>query len=132
MRSSSGAYFGHQPGEYQNNGELNSGSAWVTASDQIGRWYQLDNGADAQIWGVVTQGRSDDIQWVTSYKVEAKSETGDWFWVDNEKIFSGNTDRSTLVENLFSTPVTARYFKIYPQTWHSYMAMRADLLVVDV
>jgi hypothetical protein len=41
----------------------------------------------------------------------------DWFYVDKEKIFAGNIDKSAQITNYFSSPVQARAIKFLPLTW---------------
>ena len=92
----------------------------------------IDMGAYRVIHGVVTQGRVNDRQWVTSYKVEALGRFNGWVPVLNEagsSTFTGNTDKHTQVWQRFRNPVTARYVKFTPLSWNTYMSMRAGLLI---
>ncbi len=46
------------------------------------------------------------------------SEDGDlWKEVHCGRIFEANTDQNTKVKNKFDFPVTARWVRIFPQTW---------------
>ena len=90
----------------------------------------IDMGAYRVIHGVVTQGRVNDRQWVTSYKVEALG--NGWVPVLNEagsSTFTGNTDQNTQVWQRFRNPVTARYVRFTPLSWHVHISMRAGLLI---
>jgi hypothetical protein len=51
-------------------GRLNSPQAWSSAINQVGHWMQIDIGEITSIAGIVTQGRRDAPQWVTSYEVQ--------------------------------------------------------------
>ena len=106
---------------------LDSPGAWCSSSNSVGHWIQLDNGKIGSISGVITQGRKDYDQWVKSYKVKYKDESGSWWDIDG-KTFPGNTDRDTKVTTTFSKPVRARYIRIYPQTWHGHISMRTDMI----
>ena len=91
----------------------------------------IDAGAVREVYGVVTQGRAKYDQWVMSYKVEVYL-SGGWVPVTNEAgslTFTGNTDRDTQVWQRFSNPVTTRYVKFIPLSWHSHITMRAGLLI---
>jgi hypothetical protein len=51
-------------------GRLNSPQAWSAAENKVGHWMQVDVGEIVSIAGIITQGRRDYPQWVTSYKVQ--------------------------------------------------------------
>ena len=42
------------------------------------------------------------------------------------QIFRGNFDRYVVVTQRFARPVTARYFRIHPVTWRSWISMRVE------
>ena len=42
------------------------------------------------------------------------------------QVFSGNSDRYTVVSHVLPTPITARYIRIHPGAWHGHVSMRAD------
>ena len=109
------------------NSMIDSSSGWCATGNVDGNWIQLDNGKIGSISGVITQGRKNADQWVTSYKVKYKDESGSWWDIDGKK-FPGNTDRDSKVTTTFSKPVRARYIRIYPQTWHKHISMRADMI----
>ena len=109
------------------NSMIDSPAGWCSNSNSIGQWIQLDNGKVGTISGVVTQGRKNSAQWVTSYKVKYKDESGSWWDIDG-KTFPGNVDKSSKVTTTFSKPVRARYIRIYPQTWNGHISMRADII----
>lgn len=109
------------------NSMIDSSGGWCSGANNVGQWIQLDNGKLGSISGVITQGRKDAPQWVSSYKVKYKDESGSWWDIDG-KIFPGNTDRNTKVTTTFSKPVRARYIRIYPQEWNGHISMRADII----
>ena len=106
---------------------IDSAGGWCSASNTVGSWIQLDNGKLGSISGVITQGRKDADQWVKSFKVKYKDESGSWWDIDG-KTFPGNVDKNSKVTTTFSKPVRARYIRIYPQTWNSHISMRADMI----
>ena len=109
---------------------IDSAGGWCSQHNTVGHWIQLDNGKIGSISGVITQGRKDADQWVKSFKVKYKDESGSWWDIDG-KTFPGNSDRNTKVTTTFSKPVRARYIRIYPQTWNGHMSMRADMFAGD-
>ena len=133
MRSASSVW-GDRGLNYQlkdcGNSMIDSSAGWCTPVNNVGQWIQLDNGKFGSISGVITQGRKNSAQWVTSYKVKYKDESGSWWDIDG-KTFPGNVDKSSKVTTTFSKPVRARYIRIYPQTWNSHISMRADIIAGD-
>jgi len=116
---------GHSHGK----GRLDSAQAWSAKSNEVGQWWQMDVGSTRQIGGVVTQGRTQDSQYVKSYKVEVSSDGSTWADVDGGATFTANsaaTDEK--VEHMFSSPVSGRYVRIVVQSWNSHISMRAGVL----
>jgi hypothetical protein len=129
-RSYSSVYNNDAPGTGHARSMLDSSQAW-SYSNTIGtgdQWMQIDLDVNKTISGVVTQGRYNYSQYVTSYKVEHSSDGTNWSWVDNENVFTGNTDANTKITNSFTTNVVARYIRIYPETYVSYPSMRAGVV----
>lgn len=133
MRSAS-TVFGDRGLNYQlsdcGNSMIDSSAGWCSGALSVGQWIQLDNGKVGSISGVITQGRKNADQWVKSFKVKYKDESGSWWDVDG-KTFPGNVDKSSKVTTTFSKPVRARYIRIYPQTWNSHISMRVDMIAGD-
>ena len=135
MRTSSRAW-GPDRGQQKNHnrGRLDSPQAWSADGTYVGCWYQMDNGVFANVYGVVIKGRVNSDQWVKTFTVKYR-QNNIWKNVDGGAIFDGNEDANTDVQVLFSTPVNARYIRIYPQTWSGWPSLRAGLVVdrtVDV
>ena len=112
------------------NSMIDSSAGWCASGNVIGQWIQLDNGKVGSISGVITQGRKNSTQWVQSFKVKYKDESGSWWDIDG-KTFPGNRDRDSKVTTTFSKPVRARYIRIYPQAWQNHISMRADIIAGD-
>ena len=43
------------------------------------------------------------------------------------QVFSGNTDRSTVVPHVLNPPIIAPYIRFLPATWHNHISMRVEL-----
>lgn len=125
-RTSSSAWNDAKNGEGCNDGNLDKGG-WCSKENKVGQWYQLDIENETVITGIVTQGRNCCNQWVKTYKVMAKKNEGDWFWVDDQNVYNGNFDQNTKVISDFKNPIVARYIRIYPQSWNRHMSMRCDV-----
>jgi len=128
MRHASTVHAGDAIGTSHGRGRLDSVQGWSSQHLTIGEWYQMDNGVVGKITGVAIKGRKDTDQWVKTFKVQSKGATGTWTDVDSGKVYTGNTDQDTQVDVTFDAPVDARYIRIYPQTWNSFMSLRADIV----
>ena len=121
-------------------GTLETGAlagGWSALIGQVGEWIQVDLAETRQIKRVGTQGRSEGDSghernhWVTSYKITYSDVGWTFSYIlssdGSDRVFAGNTDRDTLITNDFDSPITARYFRLYPQTWHVQIALRWEL-----
>ncbi|XP_078661525.1 P-selectin-like [Branchiostoma floridae x Branchiostoma belcheri] len=123
-----------------NNGRLNAidgFGAWAAGNSAVGEFLQVDFGHMKRVTGTIVQGRNVGVdQWVTSYKLQYSREATTWatYTVNDgsEKVFPGNTDRSTPVMNLLATDIDARYVRFVVQTWHNHISMRAEILGCNI
>ncbi|KAK3265772.1 hypothetical protein CYMTET_25572 [Cymbomonas tetramitiformis] len=108
-----------------------SQGAWCAASSASGEWLQVDLESSQTVHGISTQGRHDAAQWVTSYQVQGSIDGVTWTdaleQVTGGRNFTGNSDQTTTVFRRFSTEIAARYLRVYPLAWNSYIAMRVEL-----
>lgn len=72
-------------------GRLDSSQAWISHSSDLNPWMQMDTGQVTIIKGVVTRGRRDAAEWVTTYRIDASSDGETWTKVDNGQVFDGRT-----------------------------------------
>ena len=111
-------------------GRLDSTQAWSAGRNVAGEWWEMDLGAVQEVGGVVTQGRVDRWQNVKSYKVQTSQDGSSWNYVDGGKVFIGNTaPNDGKVENVFTSPVKARFVRIVVQTWNGHISMRSAVLL---
>ncbi|KAI8513809.1 hypothetical protein Bbelb_081330 [Branchiostoma belcheri] len=112
-----------------------SAGAWAAATNNKDQWLMRDLGDVSVITGVITKGRNGIYdQYVTSYVISYGDENGDEKFYTNDGgqviVFPGNHDRDTEVINNFrdyNGPITARFIKIHPRTWHGHISMRAKI-----
>ena len=70
--------------------------------------------------------------WVTSFYVKTSANGKDWNLVECGRLFPGNTDSTTKKNSFFTTPIKARYVRIYPDAYYNWLpSMRAGLLMCD-
>nr|DBA34123.1 TPA: hypothetical protein GDO54_001720 [Pyxicephalus adspersus] len=88
--------------------------------EQYTGWYTswTPNKARLNGQGFGVQYKVDDsLNWVYY-----KDQTG------NNRVFYGNSDRSSTVQNFLRPPIIARYIRIIPLGWHVRIAIRMELL----
>ena len=116
--------------------KLHTTGAWESASLSVGQFIQADLGTVRGVEKVATQGQSDSDQWVTSYKFAYSGNGITYSFILNpdgsDRVFTGNSDRNTVIEQELETAVAARYVRVYPQTWHEHMAMRWEVYGCDI
>ncbi len=105
---------------------LSSSSAWAASSAVANEYLTLDLGSIQSVSGVVTKGRGNYSQWVTSYTVSYSQDN--MTYTPLGITFIGNTDQNTEVMNLFPSAVTARYIRITETAFSGHPCMRADIV----
>uniref|UniRef100_A0A8C9RKY6 Retinoschisin 1 n=1 Tax=Scleropages formosus TaxID=113540 RepID=A0A8C9RKY6_SCLFO len=120
-----------------NKARLNSqgfGCAWLSKFQDSNQWLQIDLKEVSAVSGILTQGRCDADEWVTKYSIQYRSnENLNWIYykdqTGNNRVFYGNSDRSSTVQNLLRPPIVARYIRLLPLGWHTRIALRMELLM---
>ncbi|XP_030837257.1 lactadherin-like [Strongylocentrotus purpuratus] len=87
-----------------------------------------------RIFGLATQGRQDFYpQWVTSFKIACSvdgvsfNNVQDLSTPSTDKVFNGNSDQDTVVNNTLPVPQVCRYIRLLPLTWHGHISLRMEL-----
>jgi len=112
--------------------------AWAAALNNGHQWLQVDLGSQKTVRTLATQGRNYDpdwprgshAQWVTKYKLQYSNDGLHFQYYKEQgavKEFAGNTNRDTEVYHDLNPPVSARYFRFRPTSWHGHISMRVGL-----
>ncbi|XP_015762694.1 PREDICTED: lactadherin-like isoform X2 [Acropora digitifera] len=112
--------------------------AWAAALNNGHQWLQVDLGSQKTVRTLATQGRNYDphwphgshAQWVTKYKLQYSNDGLHFQYYKEQgavKEFAGNTNRDTEVYHDLNPPVSARYFRFQPTSWHGHISMRVGL-----
>uniref|UniRef100_A0AAY4CB89 F5/8 type C domain-containing protein n=1 Tax=Denticeps clupeoides TaxID=299321 RepID=A0AAY4CB89_9TELE len=120
-----------------NKARLNSqgfGCAWLSKIQDTTQWIQIDLKEVKVVSGILTQGRCDAEEWMTKYSVQYRSDVNlNWIYykdtTGNNRVFYGNSDRSSTVQNLLRPPIVARYVRLLPLGWHTRIGIRMELLI---
>ncbi|KAG8137313.1 hypothetical protein E2320_004577, partial [Naja naja] len=115
------------------NPEQYTGCAWLSKYQDTNQWLQIDLKEIKVISGIITQGRCDADEWMTKYSVQYRTDENlNWVYykdqTGNNRIFYGNSDRSSSVQNLLRPPIVSRYIRLIPLGWHVRIAIRMELL----
>ncbi|XP_029947744.1 retinoschisin 1a isoform X2 [Salarias fasciatus] len=110
------------------------GCAWLSKFQDNNQWLQIDLREVMVVSGILTQGRCDAEEWVTKYSVQYRTDENlNWIYykdqTGNNRVFYGNSDRSSSVQNLLRPPIIARFIRILPLGWHTRIALRMELLL---
>jgi len=107
---------------------IDSYQAWSAGTANNGTDYlQYDLQSIRWVQGIVTQGRTNMDQWVSSAKVETSIDNINW--VTAASSLTLNSDRNTKVSKNFPKVMYARYVRVTPITvgWHA--SMRLGILL---
>jgi hypothetical protein len=121
----------HQFGYRLNTISPGFASAWVPDLSDLNQYIQIATGQPQRWYAVLTQGRYGSVQYVKTYIVKHTTNGRDWTEADNGRIFEGNTDSNTVVENKFDQPFMARAIRIYPTSWQTVIAMRVEAVYIQ-
>ncbi|XP_068956603.1 retinoschisin [Petaurus breviceps papuanus] len=129
-------YIGWYSSWTANKARLNSqgyGCAWLSKYQDSNQWLQIDLKEIKVISGILTQGRCDADEWMTKYSVQYRMDEGsNWVYykdqTGNNRVFYGNSDRTSSVQNLLRPPIVSRYIRLIPLGWHVRIAIRMELL----
>jgi hypothetical protein len=116
-------------GSYLNTPWLDSPQGWSAGSGDANPWIIYDIGSAQWVLGIVTQGREEIAQWVTTAKVEYSLDNNvNTTWVPIFSNVSLNTDQTTKKIIEFPRRVNARYIKVSPLTESGYKTMRLGVI----
>ncbi|CAH3032297.1 unnamed protein product, partial [Pocillopora meandrina] len=107
-------------------------AGWVPKGKTTNQWLQVDLQQTTRVIGIATQGRHDQGQWVTKYKLQY-GDDGLSFRVYkrngdiSDTVFPGNKDRDTVVYHDLNPLIYVRYVRVLPMEWKKAIAMRIEL-----
>ncbi|XP_028395314.1 EGF-like repeat and discoidin I-like domain-containing protein 3 [Dendronephthya gigantea] len=119
----------HENGFSTSKGRLNGAYSWYPTYDDQNEWLQVDLRKKELVTAIATQG-SGIAFWMKTYLISygVDKENLTLYKINaTEKEFHGNTDGNSVVKNVLSPAVTARYIRIHPKTWIIYISLRVEL-----
>ncbi|XP_041365441.1 lactadherin-like isoform X2 [Gigantopelta aegis] len=105
---------------------------WCAKYKSSSEWLQVDLGVAARVTGVLTQGRGDGTEWVTSFMVSYSMDAFHWNYVTdsygNQRVFEGNTDSFSVKHSYLDRPLIARFIKFHTVHWHRHPSLRVEVM----
>lgn len=109
---------------------IDSSQAWSAGTANSGTdFLQYDLKSPRWVQGIVTQGRANNAQWVTTAKVDVSVDNVNW--VTAVTSANMNTDQNTKVFTNFPNVMFARYVRVTPIGVMNYASMRLGILLRD-
>jgi F5/8 type C domain/Fibrinogen beta and gamma chains, C-terminal globular domain len=107
---------------------LDSYQGWSAGTANNGIDYlQYDLKSPRWVQGIVTQGRANGAQWVTSAKVDVSIDNVNW--VTAASNLSLNSDQNTKKYNNFTNVMFARYVRVTPINVYGHASMRLGIVL---
>jgi len=106
---------------------LNSYQGWSAGANDTNQFIILNYDEPVTMKGIVTQGRANGAQWVSSANVDVSLNGTTWTRVVSNATLNSNYTEDVRV--LFPTPVLAKYIRVSPLTWVSHITMRLGVIV---
>ena len=103
--------------------------SWSSKDKNKNQWIQADLRTAHRLESVITRGRPGHDQWVKSYYISYSQDGTNW--VDIPTLYSGNTDRDTKKTNNLPPNTAARYVRLRPNDWETYISMRWEVTGCD-
>lgn len=108
---------------------IDSFQGWSAQTTPVANQYlQYDLKSPRWIQGIVTQGRVDSDQWVTTAQVDVSMDNANWATATPSSL-ALNTDRNTKVYRNFDNVMYGRYVRIIPLTVYGHPSMRLGILL---
>ncbi|XP_032886346.1 coagulation factor VIII [Amblyraja radiata] len=113
-------------------------NAWVPKRNNPHEWFQINFLHRKKITGIITQGASHMKQamFVKEYIISYSDNRNSWTVIKDgqgmkNKVFIGNVDSNTQVQNTFDPPIFAQFLRVIPQAWQKNIALRIEILGCD-
>ncbi|XP_050302983.1 hemocytin [Anthonomus grandis grandis] len=112
-----------------------SGGSWSPQYASQDEYLEVDFGQQEPVYGVIIRGSPLYDEYVTSYMIQYSPDDGtSFYYVLNQEnpprpqIFRGSIDATTPVKEIFSKPFEAKRIRIRPQTWHTGISLRMEII----
>lgn len=100
-------------------GRLGSSTGWV--GNDSGSWLQIDLGEKRDVYAVATQGYRSTSYYISTFKLSYSTDGNTFVYAQSKgsETFQGSVNYDMIQKHVLDTPVTARFLRFNPITWHS-------------
>ncbi|KAL7638819.1 UNVERIFIED_CONTAM: hypothetical protein RMT77_010353 [Armadillidium vulgare] len=110
---------------------LDGDFAWTPSVNNMYQYLDLDFKDYYSFTSIKTQGKGDSNEFVTKFNILYSDDGESWRNVQDSngisQAFEGNIDGNRKKENIFTTPIIARYLRILPLRWGERISMRVEV-----
>ncbi len=106
---------------------LNSGLGWIAQQNNTSQFITLNYDEPVTMKGLITQGRAELAQWVSSAHIDVSMDGLTWTRVLSNATLNSNYTED--VKLLFPSPVFAKYVRVNPLNWNNYITMRVGVII---
>ncbi|XP_066027845.1 protein kinase C-binding protein NELL2 [Pocillopora verrucosa] len=129
--TASSFYDSYQYPYYGRLNETRGAGGWCpkNKSDRT-EYLQVDMDEVRSVCGVATQGVLSLTEWTTSYKLRLSTDGVTWSTyreTNFEKVFTGNSDQTSIVKHSLRNDFKARYVRFYPVTFYAWPSLRVEI-----
>ncbi|CAH3135331.1 unnamed protein product [Pocillopora meandrina] len=129
--TASSFYDSYQYPYYGRLNETRGKGGWCPKNKSDGTEYlQVDMDEVRSVCGVATQGVLRLTEWTTSYKLRLSTDGITWSTyreTNFEKVFTGNSDQTSIVKHSLRNDFKARYVRFYPVTFYAWPSLRVEI-----
>lgn len=104
------------------------GYSWCPERNVSGEYLQIDLGVESNITAIQTQGKADGKHWTRYYYLQYSDDATNWTYYNNKQKLLANRDSNSIFTNFLKTAITTRFLRIKIADWHSFPALRVELL----
>lgn len=108
-------------------GRLNYPSkGWAPKYLNAGQWIQIRFDREHTIFAIATQGAKGISQWVKTYTVKYSNDGVKFADYNNSQVFIANKNSNTVVRNELKLKLKAKFVRVCPKTWFTWIVMRLE------
>ncbi|XP_048579368.1 receptor-type tyrosine-protein phosphatase S isoform X3 [Nematostella vectensis] len=120
----------YSSGYYPWYARLQTSKAWTPkAADRDNTYLQVDLGGLWRVCSVASQGAYSHWEWTKQYAIAHSVNNISWTPYNEsgvQRVFTGNTDKSSVVVRLLAHPPLARFIRFVPTAYENYPTTRLD------
>ncbi|KAI3378263.1 hypothetical protein SNEBB_003930 [Seison nebaliae] len=110
---------------------VKAGEAWCAGYSEREEWLQIDLGIASKVTAIATQGRSNNNDWITAFRVSYSLDFIKWNNIRNDdnsnKIFNGNLNSFNIRMIYLPHEIFTRFLRIHIIRWNGKPCLRLEV-----